>query len=680
MSPTPTASGRGYTDTDKNRAWGVEEWSHRAGQGAYFDWVTANALLPAVHPNTNYTGIQKVDRTTVQDIGVVAANLTAIQTTIEQVNGGNNPLGLVNGALPFAFDPNFLIVGSGVQGQKFFDQIYTKAVAALKNAKVTFDNANQLNNMIRQVANSEAEQRQSVFEQDLAYRNQLIEIFGTPYEGTVGSGQAYPAGYQGPDTMLYMYVAVNNVNDSTVPQPPAAYYNNLTSEINGSSFVSGLASIPNVPNSWKASYNINFLDQGNFTNSVNFTDFSNTNQDAIVATLDNLNLPVMASGYTFVAPASWGSRSSPGELQSMISQMVQAQADVNVAINGWNANVQEMKTSILGIQAKYDNYNYQYGVTAGQIAVDTALDAIKLALDVTSGIAQFSLDTVGDLKDDVTRFLPGTLPTAGLAFSPGDALAPAKGALSVSTDAVKASLRSVVLTTDSFAEGTDVAKSLADAIIELEKYRAEQGSDMIQSLQAIQNMARAEAASRLEVFTKVQALRDVSDQYRAKLGEAASGSIQERTAFNKRVAAQTQRQQNRYQDITFRYSRNAALEQYHSTFNLAARYAYLVASAYDYDLNLSPTDPGSPTDIMGDIVRQRTIGLVEDTPQNWFRRPGGRSGQAQIKLRCSHGADGIEQSPTRTDHVLAALRGIPHPEHHKWRRYLAAGASQRRNL
>src|SRR6185369_16705843 len=70
-------------------------------------------------------------------------------------------------------------------------------------------------------------------------------------------------------------------------------------------------------------------------------------------------------------------------------------------------------------------------------------------------------------------------------------------------------------------------------------------------------------------------------------------------------------QQNRYQDITFRFSRNQALEQYRSSFDLASRYAYLAASAYDYDLNLGPDDPGSPLEIMTDIVRQRTIGFVD---------------------------------------------------------------------
>jgi hypothetical protein len=262
----PDGQWQGYTDTDKNRAWGVEEWSRRAGQGAYFDWISANSLLPAVHPNTNYTGIQKVDRTTVLDIGVVSANLQAIQTKVDEVNNGNNPLGVENGSLSFAIDPPSLDVTDPTtapgEGQKLFDQMYTRAVVALDNARTTFDNANQLNNMIRQVANSEQAFRDKVYQQDLSYRNQLIEIFGTPYDGTIGSGKAYPAGYQGPDTMLYMYVDVNNVNDSTVPQPPASYYDAYKNQITGSAQV-----VTGVNNSWKTTYNLTFLTLSGMTNS-----------------------------------------------------------------------------------------------------------------------------------------------------------------------------------------------------------------------------------------------------------------------------------------------------------------------------------------------------------------------------------------------------------------------------
>ena len=48
---------------------GPAEWARRAGQGAYFDWVVANAILPAEDPNPDHTGIQKIDRTTVRGTG-----------------------------------------------------------------------------------------------------------------------------------------------------------------------------------------------------------------------------------------------------------------------------------------------------------------------------------------------------------------------------------------------------------------------------------------------------------------------------------------------------------------------------------------------------------------------------------------------------------------------------------
>ncbi|MGZ4961100.1 MAG: PA14 domain-containing protein, partial [Limisphaerales bacterium] len=335
----PKGQWQGYTDTDKNRSWGVEEWARRAGQGAYFDWITANALLPAVHPNTNYTGIQKVDRTTVQDIAMVSANLTAIQTTMDQVDNGNNPLGLATGALTFDIDPTLSdTTGNGVAGQPMFEQVYDRALKALRNAKTTFDNANKIENLIRKVADSQAEFQNKITEQDLSYRNQLIEIFGTPYAGTIGSGKAYPPGYQGPDTMLYMYVPVNTLNDGTVPQPTASYYGSVLTEITGANatFINGSGSVSGVYNTFKARYGLTFGDQNSITNSINYTDFSDTNADPVVNTLDNLNLPIMANGYTFVAPSDWGIRTSPGELQGIINKMVQAQADLNARISDWD--------------------------------------------------------------------------------------------------------------------------------------------------------------------------------------------------------------------------------------------------------------------------------------------------------------------------------------------------------
>ena len=69
--------------------------------------------------------------------------------------------------------------------------------------------------------------RQDVIDRDLDFRNRLIEIFGTPYEGTIGTGKPYPAGYTGPDLSLYMYVDVREISSETVPPPSADYTRRL---------------------------------------------------------------------------------------------------------------------------------------------------------------------------------------------------------------------------------------------------------------------------------------------------------------------------------------------------------------------------------------------------------------------------------------------------------------------
>ncbi len=628
----PSGQWQGYTDTDTNRAWGVEEWARRAGQGAYFDWVTANALLPAVHPNTTLTGIQKVDRTTVQDISVVAANLWAVQTTMEQVNNGNNPLGVASGALTFAIDPALLNVPSGTQGagapvagQTLFDQVYQRALTALSNAKTTFDNANQLNNMIRQVANADQNFQNQVEQQDISYRNQLIEIFGTPYSGTIGSGQAFPAGYLGPDTMLYMYVDVNNLNDNTVPQPPATYYSNYQALISSTFFTApvflGIFTNANptlssngtdiaIAVNYTNQYNLTFSNPLSITNTVNYTDFTDPNNNPLnngVNELTNLNLPIMASGYTFVAPPTFGSRATPGELQILITQMLQSQASLNQALYSWDNTQSTFLQKLELMNAKYDLDTRLNQDIKNKLIADSVLSGVSLALRTAAGVAKIVINAADVPVAAAKTAVPTSTPTVGLADSLGDALAPIRAAL----DAIKGSLddasEGVQLGLNTAADVVDLSKEIGDQVIELQQDTAEKNFELIQDLLELQNDASNEANDRVAVFKQIQALSQLSDQYKAKLQDGLR-LMQQRTAYNKRVAAQAT--QNRFQDMTFRISRNAALEKYRSAFDLAARYTYLAATAYDYDTNLRVGDPGAPTDLFADIVRQRTLGLV----------------------------------------------------------------------
>ena len=73
-------------------------------------------------------------------------------------------------------------------------------------------------------------------DKDREYRNELIEIFGTPYQGTIGAGKAYPPGYKGPDYYYYAYIDVNEVSENTLPEPSEqldAFFSPMEESMNG---------------------------------------------------------------------------------------------------------------------------------------------------------------------------------------------------------------------------------------------------------------------------------------------------------------------------------------------------------------------------------------------------------------------------------------------------------------
>ena len=656
----PEAQWQGYLDTDPQRAWGVEGWARRAGQGAYFDWVTANALLPSVHPNSSYTGIRKVDRTTVKDIAVVSANMNAVQQTFDDANKGFNPLGIAGNTVPFDIDPALLADGS-----THFEQIYDRAVQAVDNANFIFNNANIIQNMLRRTENDEVDFRRSVFEQDMAYRNQLIEIFGSPYDGTIGSGSAYPPGYNGPDTSLYMYVdkQVREITAATVPAITSGFNSDITGiGTNFKSFINA---------EFRANYSPSFASNNPSDWFANFggVSYTTTTDDGITfdsgnsrVGLSTLNLPIKASGYTFEAPADWGQRSSPGELQLQIAAMIQQEAELAKAIAAWDGFQGGVVRQLRLISAQLDADSNIRGLMGGKIASNTILGAALIGTKTTADVFAQTAEMAPKVGDAIEDFVPLNLPTAGLSFSPGDALSAVRGGIETGATAAEAILRAAASTAKLFVEVEELAKNLIDMGLDFEIDDKERDLALKQALVELENMVGDEGILRIEIYRQQEALRAMSEQYRANLQKGAR-LLDEREAYNKRVAELVQR--NRYQDMSFRVSRNTALQRYKEAFDLAARYTYLAAKAYDYETNLHPNDAGSAQGILTDIVRQRNLGyLFYGVPQQGY---GGLTEQlATMKSNFDvlKGQLGINNPQTETGRF--SLRGelfriAPHP-------------------
>jgi hypothetical protein len=202
-------------DSDPERAWGMGEWASRAGQGALFDWVVANALLPDVDPNPGHTGIQKIERQTMRELPEIAEAYRQIQAQADQSDEGRNPLGLANNVVPFDIDPSAI-----ANGKTHFDQINERANEALKNAVAVFDHANASTQLLRRQADDANSFQQRVVDAEADFNNRLIEIFGTPYSDDIGPTGTYPTGYAGPDMYHYSYVDSPEVRVGAASQQP----------------------------------------------------------------------------------------------------------------------------------------------------------------------------------------------------------------------------------------------------------------------------------------------------------------------------------------------------------------------------------------------------------------------------------------------------------------------------
>ncbi|MHC4332836.1 MAG: right-handed parallel beta-helix repeat-containing protein, partial [Planctomycetota bacterium] len=183
----PENQWQGYKDSDPNRAWGVDGWASRAGQGAYFDWVVANALLPHTDPNENHTGVQKVDRSTVVEIRDITDSFNEIQAKLDMADIGLNPLGVAKDAIPFDINPWELVDAWGQpSGRTHFEQIYDRAMQALNNTLVAFNFANLSTHLLSRQQDSLEDFMYNVAHRELDYKSRLIEIYGYPYSDDIG--------------------------------------------------------------------------------------------------------------------------------------------------------------------------------------------------------------------------------------------------------------------------------------------------------------------------------------------------------------------------------------------------------------------------------------------------------------------------------------------------------------
>jgi len=635
----PEGQWQGYDDTQPQRAWGLSEWGRRAGQGAYFDWVTVNAIVPQKDPNPSHVGIQKIERATISHLSEIEASFRSIQGQVDEADAGLNPLGLAQNVVPFDIDTTQLDRFNKTQ----FEQVYERALAALQNAVNVWDYANELQNQLRRTQDSSDELYEHSIDEETAFSNQMIEIFGYPYEDDIGPGGTYPAGYNGPDIYHYMYIdapalagsafdfdgsgqpfGINRPDDVGESDFGIARLKNITAKYapveNG---VGYFGMTPIAAGTTRTGANGQSCTQQPLSTGCALGDVA-TNKEM---TVEYTAIQSPDFGSWFTKPEAWsGERRAPGKLQMVLQQTLEARVALKQSLLAYD----KLRLDIFGqqqtLQATFNIAESNLAVANKQRNELLTLTKVSKTMEGTAIAARRGGAILEKVFDTTAECIPKTF-IAGLAAG-GDLF-------STIRCAVQASGGTIALVADTIADGLDIVALATDAAKEdVEQLSGikTQINDARLGLYTIQGdidqNLREEPLLRAEIYARAEAIKQLVGEYRATLAEGLR--VADRLVVFRKDGAEDI-QLYRFRDMAFRIFRNDALQKYRAAFDLAARYAYLAASAYDYETNLLSSDSQAGATFLTNIVRERNLGqILNGTPMPGS--PGLADSLAQLKL------------------------------------------------
>jgi hypothetical protein len=572
----PSGQWQGYKDTDAARAWGVDEWGRRAAQGALLDWAMANAVLPEtatardrIAPDGGTVPaalIQLIDRAKVPELAEIAGHFAAIQQEIDKADGGLNPLGLAKGVVPFDIDPKQVDAG-----KTHFEQIYERAATAMANALAVFDYANGYTQLLRRNQDSLEQFRKVLGNQERDYLNRLIEVFGYPYADDIGPGKTYPDGYSGPD---WVHFAIVERPDLT--GEPLGELREYTTTFR----FKPLDAAVSATAQWDASLGVTGA-----AKSVTFA-------------FDAGNLsPAKPAGWT-------GKRRAPGEIQLALGELVKSQSSFSRGIEEFQNQLDAIAAAKELLEAKHslvanaieirDRENFKLGTLEDEVRdlnmrIGLCRAGSKVAEKLTAAAIQGIPKMVG-LSNDVSAPVRGVLATACVLGN-------------IASEAMAGVYGKQV----SDAEATKLA---VQRNAEKKLFVLSSSYEVLQLVKELEKQVNLATVRKLELFTLQEAVELARGRY---LAAVAKGERLLAEREEKRRTAAADVTEYRYNDLGFRVFRNDALQKYRAQFDLAARYLYLAAMAYDYETNLLGTSASSDAGrrFLTEIVKQRALGVFK---------------------------------------------------------------------
>ncbi|MDZ8119881.1 hypothetical protein P9H32_14725 [Pontiella sp. NLcol2] len=563
------------------RHWGMDQWASRVGQGSYLNWVVGNAIVPYEDPDPSHEGIQKVDRTTVAELSELPVLADDLQISMDNAESGVSPLGVPEDSVVFDIDPNVV----GASGETHFEQVYSRATVALKNALVAFDDAKDVTRLMRSEQDSLVNLQNRIAEQELAYRNALIELYGTPYTDDMGPGKTWNQEYDGPDLVHYMYVENPEQDFESLWNYPGNIAEAYT-------FSLGVQDLP-----------ADFQDNYGY-DALNIFDGEDPTTEVIA-------YHIGSNGY-LEKPSGWtGQRASPGQVQQVISKEIAARNQLYEALYGQDGTKAVLKRQLTVLEGEISKQKEIREYNESLLIADEVLEKAQIANAIFQSL-QDNLEFATEEAEETSLELVPDSFIAGLAAG-GDVGFAASGAIKTISASIKIGFRVAAVIRESVIQSLEGATSSARRWTEF---------NSIQPLE--RDIAMRDAvASITDILIDMQdqlwginkSAREYEDAQQVTRAVIASGDrlLEEREIFRKRSAALVQGYRTR--DAAFRIFRNEKLERYKTLFDLAARYSLLAANAYDYETGLLGSDEGR--DFAARIIQSRALGVVssDGTPQ-----------------------------------------------------------------
>ena len=556
-----------YTNGGVNRRWGVDDWSIRGGQGAYLHWLTGNSMLPAFDPDPSHQGIQIIDRTTVPELKELVAQATAIQQSLTNADARLNPLGLAEGALAFDVSPAAVDAGS-----THFEQIYDRAIKALQNTVTAFSNAKGSTQLLREQGDSLSAAIEVITQQEQAYTNQLIELYGTPYPDDIGPGKTYVQDYAGPDLLHYGYL---DIKEQFITAGQKDYEFVLAPAFQ--------AANPSI---------VNFNDGGKVTYHLD-------------------------SEGAFRKPASWtGRRRSPGNLQTAASNVLQQRTSLWAVLENMTGATEDLAANAVVFQAAVSRFRAERDALNRYQAAFTTIETIQQALHTSELIAETINAVNKELKEAAKEAMPTVMGViAGVAAGViADPLSGGRAAIKAAGAATGFIGDQVVMTLKISQQLTEQTKSSLERLQELQQLDTAWAYENQQLIAELKLHLGAVSGLQPAVEMALRAYDQAQRDYYSQVAQGERLQV-ERETFRKRSAALVQGY--RTKDLAFRAFRDESLEKYKQLFDLSSRYAYLAANAYDFETGLLNTgESGTAADFVDQIVKARSPGvMVGGVPQ-----------------------------------------------------------------